>query len=1278
MRHLKAAASLGAAGVLAAVGVPAAAPAVPKWIAPGPERVSEHIRWARPAARGPLRVLFITPRSGFREVVEFQQRFDADCQVLALERWNRFHSPRDGMNAEIWPGLDEESVTRRFREKLAADYDVLVAAGIVWDALPDWVRQIVLAKVRAGTGLLVRLLAADGSDTGLPADWAVAVADPPVLDAFPFAALAVFPDCADWADFGRRHAVFGTLGRGRVVALHGLAATNPAQWGGPLLQIMTPECPGRFPALYPLHYEYCQALAGHLLEWAAARRRVVRLVPVPPRRRDRAGFESVPFTVDAAAAARVELEFALRQADYGDIAATAHTSVTIPAGRSTVLLPVNNDRPPPAGRYIADLWIRSESGTVAFGSACIELTASRSIAGLSLAETPLRSGTPVRGSVRLAGPCTGLRLAVRLLDNYGRETARTELACSAAELPFELRPGAPLTVLQTLEAALLADTEPLAVERQRFTCSDVFPPGDDLLFIICQPVTGNSYLNPVLARAYRDAGIDAWVFTPGNVDRQLLFAGAAVLANLQNIPTVYGRGTSGRNSVFVDLCQFGPLMSTALGTVRDPCLTDPVYVTAARTAYSEYGAWFAELAPVAFNLGDECNFAPHGSSHDVCFSDSCVQDFRDFAAAEYGTIAALNAEYGTAYESFAEVVPASFEQAVADPDRVPAWIDHRRHADLVWSRHLGRAREWLQEQSPGSRVGYEGSNDSGHGPRNGALTACDYGRLADSMDMNGLYYWPFQLAAVRDFSASGTLIGGGWFGGYGQIWRGSHDPLTQQWWVWNALLRGANSVWTFAGVGASHWSVVATDFAFYDYFEGTLEQVQLLKRGIAKLLLAAERCDDGVAVLYSPSSMLLAALADPKDGFWNNAAAVPIALQETGLQYRMLTVAALEAGALRRRGCRLLVLPGSQALSVASAARIREFVGDGGVLLADLRPGVADVHGKLRAQGVLDALFGVEQDAARARLVPVQARLRDSGWAEGLGIMPELHADASLKLAGGRAMAAADGIPAVIVNRVGAGVAVLLNLRLVDAVRGARDADARYAEERSAVKITGLLNALFGASGVEPEVRITPYLPGCRVHRFAAGSGRILGLLWDAPAFQPGAPALEPYLPGARGGDNRRAMAAAAERRETIRLDLNGAAHIYDILAGRYLGYADHVETAVQPGVPQLLAALPYAVERVRVRPAAARVSAGSVLRVELSIEPASAAATVHVFRVECVDPTGVVLPHYTSNVTASAGRAGWQLPLARNEATGDWTLRVRDVATGCTGSAAFRVLPAP
>jgi hypothetical protein len=92
-------------------------------------------------------------------------------------------------------------------------------------------------------------------------------------------------------------------------------------------------------------------------------------------------------------------------------------------------------------------------------------------------------------------------------------------------------------------------------------------------------------------------------------------------------------------------------------------------------------------------------------------------------------------------------------------------------------------------------------------------------------------------------------------------------------------------------------------------------------------------------------------------------------LEDSGFQYDFVSY----RDVLRRRAAsldryRVLILPRTLALSDREAEAVRAWVARGGTLIADYLPGVFDEHGRGRARGALDDVFGVERDLRKGVL----------------------------------------------------------------------------------------------------------------------------------------------------------------------------------------------------------------------------------------------------------------------------------------------------------------------
>jgi len=1267
---------------------------VPKWLEPTDEVVSPHIAWAKPDAAGPVRVLFITYQLGMREIVELCQRFDIEREVFAVYAGDRrslsYFSPEDtagighGNEAQLpqltpFEGIDRAFQEERLREKLAADYDCIVFGDVDWSCLPDWARKSILEKVAGGTGL-AGCLGLDGeADPALEAALAktVDVASGAVIGAFPFAGLPAFRDIEDLGSFVRSEFTLARHGKGRVAIF--------SRMDPPRRQAFTPGPIDAFPEIYWNHYDYYLSLVGKAIRYAAGRRPSVRVVGPATKVTEvsRARLGSVSFSVEADAPADVEIEFALRHSDRGTVLSEGKKAVSLTAGSNTIAFDVDAV---PAGTYFADLWIKRAGKTVDFASQYLRVTSPSRISGVALASNTMHKDDPVRGKVALAGANAGQSLRISQWDIYGREVARvtTALSAEAGAASFELPPSRALSIFQRVQVSLVQGEDVLDDHWAAFTYDDLYPPRDDIRCVTYQGGVKNSYLNLLLGSVYRDAEVDTVQVAEFRGDKKLLSSGAVVMQGVRIMPYLDGHvDVDGRDwYVYATIRE---AKEGEKGYVRVPCLTDPAYEKAQRVFYRRAAASWRSMCPPEFNLGDESCFTVR-EEKDLCFSDTCIADFQRFVREDYGTLNRLNEEYGAQYKSWAEVIPISLDEA-RKTGHVPMWIDHRRHMNEVRASLFPIAVDELSAVCPGAQVGYEGSDDPGHLPQTLAFAAVDYYKLARAMTFTNIYYYPFQLDALRDFSPPGSHLGGGFYGGYYQISRGARDPLTCRWWVWNTVLRGANAVWPYSGPGLEDIAMAsfAPDFSRYDFFDATAEEVRLLKKGIGKLLLATERRNDGIAILYSPSSMLMATLTDGLPKNWDEPASMPSVFAEADFQYRLVSSEQLEEGILKTGDFRVLFLPYCQALSPNEAEQVLAFARGGGLVVADLRPGVRDHHGKPYHKSPLDELFGVHQNTAEAAPVTTavsvaipDAKLRTE--------MPTTVVDGSLKLAGGRAMGKASGAPAVVVNDYGEGKGVLLNFAFSEYLVAVNDAHVRFGGNEDygdrakhvakARNTRALIRAAFSLGGVTPEVGAAPYVPGCHTWRFASGAALFVGLLRDAPAFLPGGYHYLMWpLSNPRVAQYRAVLDGWAAERDKVTLTLPKEAHVYDMAAGKYLGQSKTFSRTVSPGRVHLLAALPYRVNAIRLS-VPARLAAGDRLEYSAEVvrDDESAAPVLHVFRVELVDPQGHPARHYASNLKAAEGRAKSSLRLALNERPGTWTLTARDVATGVSAQTSFVV----
>ena len=64
----------------------------------------------------------------------------------------------------------------------------------------------------------------------------------------------------------------------------------------------------------------------------------------------------------------------------------------------------------------------------------------------------------------------------------------------------------------------------------------------------------------------------------------------------------------------------------------------------------------------------------------------------------------------------------------------------------------------------------------------------------------------------------------------------------------------------------------------------------------------------------------------------------------------------------------------------------------------------------------------------------------------------------------------------------------------------------------------------------------------------------------------------------------------------------------------------------------------------------------------------------MHILHVDVTDPSGREVSFYSGNIRAPQGRAEWPLPIAHNDAGGKWDVRVKDLLSGESRTAAIEV----
>jgi len=1029
---------------------------------------------------------------------------------------------------------------------------------------------------------------------------------------FPFQSLPAFAANPDAQAFLASVLQVTRFGEGRIALL---------RYGGvPLHQMMTPGPSGDVRTCR-LDYDYYLALAARLILWGARKEPEVT-VSTPAGAMisgDREELAGNPLTfslrvTSPVSAARLELAIRGRP---NRVWHTASQTRGLTPGDNAASFPLPAL---PRGSYFADLWVKAGEAIVTFGSVGLSVTSKPSIRELTLSKGSAALGEPLTGRAAIENAPGDAVVRFRARDNYGRLVAQQETPAGTGEVAFSLPMPPSLTIVGQLEAALLLGKDIIDVRSADYSISDLHPDRADAEYVMWIGYPGD-FLGPLMAEQFTRLGVDAQ-YGGG--------PGYAPFANQWWLP--YATRFIDSKT---DWYQPRPTRQKD-DLVRDPCLTDPEYREKVREDLTKTAEAGAKYSTSEFTLGDENLFV--SGPFDLCFSDTCVADFRRWAQETYGSLDKLNAEWSSNCKAWDEVRPSTLEECRKTGSFVP-WVDHRLHMESVWAGIHGFSRDAIRKVVPDARVGYEGSDTS-----ISSWAAADYWKLAGAMSLNNIYYRDFLALVWHDFAAPGMLLGEGWYGGYA----GCRNEPFMRWFPWRTLFKGANSFWVWQGYGDAG-SVMAFDLAPYPFFKAGCEEVAEIKSGPGKLLLTSERQHDGIALLYSASSVHVATGTPGFPDMDVTLDTMVRLLHDVGLECRVVSYADLAAGKVTSDRFKVLLLPCAQALSSTEADQIRRFAQGGGVVIADLRPGVTDEHGRPYPAPCLDDLFGVAQAAAFKR---------GEGALEFTTRLQQAVFDASLSVKAGRAQARVGEAPAMVANETGKGRTVLLNFSLNGYASLPQKPGVDFAGWEEGQGYRDLVARLLSAAGVKSAVEVKPDPRRVEVSRFCSGANEYIGIIQALPV-------------DTLQYTNR---AASPPKPWPATIRFSRRAHVYDVRAGKYLGEAETVNTEVTPGVAKLYALLPYQVTQVGVA-APKEAKPGDALAWRSKVH-AGGAVGHHVLRLRVFGPDGKERPHCAQNLLARAGEASGVLHFALDDPPGAWKLVVRDVATGVSGTAQVKLSP--
>jgi hypothetical protein len=1154
--------------------------------------VTPHKAWGTGYAGGPVRALFFIYTGSYdgtwedtgtrvREVVELGERFDLQADAVLF----------CGKGNEKWVFHGGAMGEARAERLLEQPYELYCIAGFAMEKLPAKVQYLILKQVAQGAGLLccgpgAREYMVERRQikptptfltTGIPALDGKAAAD--MASAY-------------------------NLGKGRGAWLnygaHALAPSHPFSWRG------------------VADYDYWMLLVGRAALWAASRDGEVTVNSVlgdqAPAVEREGALALGEVVLGSRAAQPIEAKAGLELCRAADAVRTnlGEVKVTLSPGKEASL-PVELPRLR-AGDYYLDAVVKSSRGTEAFGAGAFTVESDFGVGEVALSRSFVEVGETIHGTAALRGtPPVDSLLRVRMRDSYDRVLKQQEvkLAPNQGEVAFEYQADAFATNWMRAEAVLVAGGEEVELKDASFSV----------------PKRRQGQHNFVMWDAPMDVlGYYTW--------RQLQEAG-------MNVSLIGSMGTEPRPippSLYACDASVAPYSTRIMdakdeqGFMQPVCWNDEPKVTEYVQGIVNGQKNLREQGVFVYSLGDE------GVTQGCCVSPACIATYRRYLADQYGTIDALNASWGTTYNSLDDVDLLDRKdnmESAAIRDCFPRWYDRQAFARWNLSHFVGRFVEAYRALDPQALTGYEGTGNFGD----------DYDQI---MSVN-TFYGPYpsigddilRSAYPRDRVRSNWM-------GYSK----TGDALSDA--AWRMAMKNMDSIWYWMWSGIGNWrGYVRPTLDFWPATTDLMEEMRPVRQGLGDLLLRSEMTHSGIAVFYSLPSALSVQLENGKE-FINTKSDHETWTQltyELGLDFRYLTSAMLKSGALDVSEFKALVLPMTQALSPEEAEAIRRFAQAGGTVIADVRPGIYDGHCKPVMPGALDDLFGIKR-TGRGKAAEEPLSLGASLEGHDLNAdFPKARLDTEIEAAGAQALGHAGDTPTMLVNKVGAGRAILLNFQFLVSKPDAPDVAAARR----------VLAFLYGLAGAHSAVTISAPngepLPSTESRVWRTGDALVFGLwrhmenAWFSP--KSGTVAGEPV---------------------PTRIELPAPLHVYDLRARRHLGKVSRIDTKLLWGRASFFLAVPYAIPEPKVALSTSDPKPGEPVTASISLALPAGAKEQFATWVEVTDPHGNRPLWGRQVVLLNGGKGQAQFPTAYNAAPGKWKVEVTELFGNQSAEAGWSV----
>jgi len=1183
--------------------------------------VTPCVPFAKPMVSKP-RVLFITPNSSARDVIELAQRMDLETDAFVgvqHMRQNRGAFDLQYKNNRIDRYFDVEDRLNEIYAKLDRNPEVIVLVNADLSQLPK-IKSRIHQKVENGASLIMTSRAVYNGpwSKNRIKNGSKAIANgvswSSLIDLFPNTPLK--PN-----ELSEKVIETFSYGKGRVVAirfreapvkiigfLHPNAGLTPCLYNVAETRIPYTFIP--YTREWDTRYGQYLSMIGRAVRWAVSGKSSYQIVF--PEDGQCFKYSSLPLSnalklqIQGAESASFILELSVKDSlgtvEYQRALEITGTDETLDVAFAVPVLS--------AGQYYADFQLKLEGQVADWGSIAFQIVDPEEIDTITLTTDSIEKCEFAEGKIALLDYAkSDLMLTIQAVDGHGRIYQRKFIPVERGQkvVPFKLKLDTPSTIANHIEAELVRQGKIISkasivvfVPKRNLTALD----SDEFPSIIwgSQDVCDASGM--IFLRRVRELGFNTMLTWPINTTMRNI-------AMVDFTPAVY------ISKIDLKTKDGGVAVHRKVKHLTsDGSFNNPIIKGAFQEELQSLLKDVRKYGPLFYSLGDE-----NKRYGEFGYSPFGIKAYTDHLMKKYGTIQDLNDTWGSSYSSFYDVPRLSAGKAKSSHN-VPAMIDHRTVQESVWRGIYTHLQKVIKEYDPKASVGAEGTGTD------------DLEAMLEQMEVWAPYGHDQRVNKLMSNVARLDQITGHWTGAYEEYDIIPEKGLTG---FWEQLLKKYGNTLFYFSSGFRTGGIFDPGAGLRPFFKEQLPDFKLIQNGVGQLIRQTTAKPSGVYMHWSQPSRWGAeaddALGTPAE---NDAVLLKVLDFLNVPNWGYITDRQLRSKPETINKARLLILPASQCVSAAEAKAFKDFVRDGGVILGIGPVGMRNEYGRELPSSQLDELFGVKMKSPalsheisglkRKVILFGRSLSLESRWC---------FIDGSLAAAECEVLAEADGIPLVVHHRYGKGDAVFLNLN-------AQSLDGDSLQE--------IIAAVLARADIYPFVTFSPD-PG-PVGRYGVlqnGDMTLVGVILD-------------HRPG-KWNDGK--------------IHLKERMHVYDVKKGLYLGEMN--EIAVK-GRKDIQSVALFSLQKAKITgvsiDAPVQAERNKVITIGCSVQaPAIMSCAGRVVRIELQGPDGKARRYYQRMAYLNdAGTDTVSIEFAFNDPAGKWTIIATDVASGVKSVKAIMV----